>query len=214
MNEELEVRAFKIELRAEGDAQPRIMGYAATFNALSEVMWGMREMIEPGFFDDVLADDTRALFNHDRNIVLGRFSNGTLHMSQDETGLSVQIDPPATQLVNDMVLTPMKRGDIDQMSFAFSVKPNGDDWREENGQLIRVLKKGGALRLYDVSIVTEPAYPQTSAHVRSKLQEFQQHETDQAASGGAEGAPVRQNRRRLQIAEIANLPSIPQGDLP
>jgi len=201
MTDDMEIRSFKIELRADGVTPPRIEGYAATFNALSEDM-GFREMIEPGFFDDVLADDARALFNHDRNFVLGRKSNGTLSMGQDATGLRVEIDPPQTQLINDLVISPMKRGDINQMSFAFTVKPNGDDWREEGGQLIRVLKKGGALRLYDVSVVTEPAYPQTSAQVRSKIQELQ-HPTTQAESDGLEALTVRQmaRRRRLQIAD-------------
>ena len=204
MTEELEVRSFPIELRAEGDQTPRIEGYAATFNSLSEEMWGFREMIEPGFFDDVLGDDTRALFNHDRNFVLGRKSNGTLDMGQDDKGLRINIDPPQTQLINDMVLTPMKRGDINQMSFAFTVKPGGDDWRDENGQLIRVLKKGGALRLYDVSVVTEPAYPETSASVRTKVSQYQQASIpDQAASGGAE-VQMRHRRRYLEIAETEN----------
>lgn len=202
MNEELEIRSFKIELRADDESAPRIEGYAATFNALSEEMWGFREMIEPGFFDDVLGDYTRALFNHDRNFVLGRKSNGTLDMGQDDKGLRVQIDPPQTGVINDLVLVPMKRGDINQMSFAFTVKPNGDDWRDENGQLIRVLKKGGALRLYDVSVVTEPAYPQTSAAVRSKvesLREPQKHE--QAASGGAE-VRAKARQRKLELLKL------------
>ena len=202
MNDEMEVRSFKIELRAEGENPPRIEGYAATFNALSEEIWGFREMIEPGFFDDVLGDDARALFNHDRNFVLGRKANGTLDMSQDDQGLRVEIDPPQTGVINDLVLTPMKRGDINQMSFAFTVKPNGDDWREENGQLIRVLKKGGALRLYDVSVVTEPAYPQTSAQVRSKIESLrEQPRAEQAASSGAE-ARRKARQRRLEILKI------------
>lgn len=198
----IERRTFHIELRQEErDKPPQIEGYAAVFDSLSEEMWGMREIIEPGFFDDVLEDDTRALFNHDRNYVLGRASAGTLKLRQDSHGLQVEIDPPQTDLVRDLVLEPMRRGDIDKMSFAFTVKPGGDDWQEEDGQLIRVLKKGGALRLYDVSVVTEPAYPDTSAQVRTKINEFQQKETAQAASGGAEvQARAAARRRRLHIA--------------
>lgn len=204
MNDEIEIRTFNVELRADGQNPPRIEGYAATFNALSEDLGNFREQIEPGFFDDVLGDDARALFNHDRNFVLGRKANGTLNMAQDANGLRVSIDPPQTQLIQDILLTPMKRGDINQMSFAFTVKPNGDDWNDKDGQLVRTLKKGGALRLYDVSVVTEPAYPQTSAAVRSKVQEiqsrdsFQTPEPDQAASGGAEDVEWKhKNRRRL-----------------
>lgn len=204
-----ELRFFTVEMR-EGDPEvsPSIEGYAAVFNSASEEMWGFTEIMEPGFFDDVLGDDCRALFNHDRNFVLGRSKANTLSMAQDAKGLKVNILPPDTDLVRDLVLTPMRRGDINQMSFAFSLKPGGDDWREENGKLIRVLKKGGALRLYDVSVVTEPAYPETSAIVRSKVSEYQQktesakgQETEAMGEGGVDPQEqVESYRRRLVIA--------------
>ena len=58
----------------------------------------------------------------------------------------------------------MERGDITQMSFGFSVRPGGQDWaKDDNGRTIRTLKK---VRLYDVSPVTYPAYPQTDVAVR------------------------------------------------
>lgn len=198
-----ELRFFDIELREVGEEKPpQIEGYAAVFNSRSQMMWGFYEIIEPGFFDDVLGNDTRALFNHNRDYVLGRNSTGTLSMSQDERGLKVLITPPETDFIRDLVLEPMRRGDINQMSFAFSIKPGFVDWvEEEDGTEIRVLKKGGALQLYDVSVVTEPAYLETSADVRAKLEELQQEdkpeETDQAESGGSE---VR--KRRLLIAAL------------
>ena len=61
----------------EGEA-PKIVGYAARFNQLSDVLGNFREQIMPGFFDGIEADDVRALFNHDPNYVLGRSSAGTL----------------------------------------------------------------------------------------------------------------------------------------
>lgn len=205
MSEDIEIRSFSIELRSDGVTPPRIEGYAAVFNSPSEEMFGFREVIEPGFFDDVLGDDVRALFNHNRDYVLGRKSNGTLALSQDDKGLRVEIDPPNTAIINDLVLAPMRRGDISQMSFAFTVKPNGDDWREENGQLFRVLKKGGALRLYDVSVVTEPAYPQTSAAVRSKVESLREVPTvrEQAESGGSEvRRKASQRKRTLELLTL------------
>lgn len=192
----------------EGGTPPRIEGYAAVFNSMSEDLGGFREMMEPGFFDDVMGDDVRALFNHDRNFVLGRSAAGTLVISQNNQGLLVDITPPDTTLVNDMVLTPMQRGDINQMSFAFSVKPGGDEWREENGQLMRILKKGGAEHLFDVSVVTEPAYPETCASVRSKVSEYQQKaepaKCPETEAGSGEGVNpqerVNSYRRRLAVA--------------
>ena len=206
--DETEIRLFNVELRAEEAETPaKINGYAAIFNVRSEMMWGFQETIEPGFFDDVLDNDTRALFNHDSNFVLGRKASGTLDMTQDAKGLKVDITPPDTDLVRDLVLAPMKRGDINQMSFAFRTKPGFVDWKEEkDGTVLRILKRGGGLRLYDVSIVTTPAYPQTSAEARSFIESFQQKRSqaeDQAASEGAEDLTVRQKarRRRIELTE-------------
>lgn len=170
-----ELRTFSdCEIRAEqrgddGDVTV-ITGYGAVFNSLSEPMWGFREIIAPGAFDDVLSDDVRALFNHDRNFVLGR--NGkTLRLSVDERGLKYEIDAPNTQLVRDMVIEPMKRGDISQSSFAFSV--DEESWDEDDdGVIIRTIKK--IKRLFDVSPVTYPAYTAADSTVRS-LDDFKQN---------------------------------------
>ncbi|WP_199485929.1 HK97 family phage prohead protease, partial [Morganella morganii] len=72
---ERETRSYVGEVRAapgEEDKPTHIIGLASVFNSLSEPMWGFREIIKPGAFDDVLNDDVRALFNHDRNYILGR----------------------------------------------------------------------------------------------------------------------------------------------
>ena len=87
----------------------------------------------------------------------------------DETGLRYEISPPDTQLVRDMVLAPMRRGDISQSSFGFYVAE--DDWKEDrdSGAVTRTITK--VERLLDVSPVTYPAYPDTSVAMR-KLQEL------------------------------------------
>ena len=164
MNKEL--RTFKdCEMRAEPDEDgaTKIVGYGAVFNTLSEPMWGFREMIAPGAFDSVLEDDVRALFNHDKNFVLGR--NGkTLRLSVDSHGLKYEIDAPKTQTVRDLVIEPMLRGDITQSSFAFSV--DEESWDEDDdGVVIRTIKK--VKKLYDVSPVTYPAYSAADSTVRS-----------------------------------------------
>lgn len=199
-----EVRTFRAaQLRVAGSSdEPEIVGQAAVYNQPSEDM-GFVESIEPGFFEDVLEDDTRALFNHDANFVLGRRPAGTLELKDGAQAFGVRILPPKTALVNDMVLEPMRRGDIDQMSFAFAVKPDGDVWRIEDDKMYRTLKRGGCARLYDVSVVTYPAYPQTSAQVRSKLSELRSQ--IQSAAGqvppAEEPAQVRHahRRRRQQL---------------
>ena len=153
-------------VRSENEP-PRIQGHAAVFNEIVDIGSWMREQILPGAFKPALKkSDTRALFNHDENYVLGRNKSKTLEMKEDKDGLAVDILPPETQLIRDLVLTPMERGDINQMSFGFSVKK--EQWDEEKGKTpLRSIVE--IENLYDVSVVTFPAYPTTDASVRSIL---------------------------------------------
>lgn len=163
-----EIRTYKVEMRKD-EASPKITGYAAVFNSYSEEMWGFREIITPGAFTDALKkSDVRALINHDANLVLGRNTSGTLTMTEDDNGLAVEIDPPDTQYARDLQ-TCMKRGDIDQMSFAFIVADA--HWNDtHDGLPVRTITR--MEELFDVSIVTYPAYPATSADVRSAQDVF------------------------------------------
>lgn len=166
----VERRVFVIEGLELVDTEERagrpakIRGHAAVFNQLSEDLGGFREQIAPGAFAEAIEkDDVRALINHDSNLVLGRNRAGTLELVEDQRGLAVLIDPPDTQYARDLIVS-MKRGDITQMSFGFSVRPGGQDWaKDDEGRTIRTVKR---VRLFDVSPVTFPAYPQTDVAVR------------------------------------------------
>jgi len=177
--------AASVELRAaaEPEAAPKVRGYAAKFDSLSENLGGdkyqFREIIKPGAFDDVLGDDVRALFNHESSAILARSKNGegSLRIGTDEVGLWYEFDAPDTQVGRDLV-TSLKRGDVDQSSFSFTVDNDGQEWREEKGDdgatlITRTINK--VKRLFDVSPVTYPAYPDATVALRS-LQEFQQAE--------------------------------------
>jgi HK97 family phage prohead protease len=208
MGDDYELRSFHlVEVRAESGEVPKIYGTAAVYNQATVIetfAGSFSETIEPGFFDDVLGDDVRALWNHNTDLVLGRTKSGTLELQDQAGGLGVKIDPPATQWGRD-ALTSISRGDVDQMSFAFSVKMNGDEWRETESGLVRVLKRGGCKQLYDVSPVSFPAYPTTSVGVRSKLQESQRDGAGDRNGGGEQGLPTgpepepAQGRRRMSI---------------
>lgn len=163
----LETRVAHIELREDSDT-PKIVGHAAVFNKLSLNLGGFRETIEPGAFENAIGEsDIRSLFNHDPNFILGR-SPDTLSVREDKVGLFTETTPPDTQTVRDMVLEPMRRGDLTQMSFAFRIDKGGDDWFEDDdGRLVRTIKKGGVKELFDISPVTYPAYPDTDVAVRS-----------------------------------------------
>jgi HK97 family phage prohead protease len=162
----IERRAFQVdELRIDGnDRTPVITGHAAVFNQRSLDLGGFYEIIAPGAFANTIKTaDVRALFNHDANFILGRTKSRTLELSEDEKGLSVRISPPDSIWANDL-LESIKRGDIDQMSFGFSVSEAGQKWQRSGGEVLRTLL---AVELFDVSPVTYPAYPQTDVSARS-----------------------------------------------
>lgn len=163
----LERRINPTHLRAEQEGDTlRIGGYAARFNELSVLLWNeFRENIAPGAFARSLdGGDIRALWNHDSNIVLGRTTNGSLRLWEDEQGLAFELELPPTQAARDCYEL-IRRGDVNQMSFGFTLRPDGDQWEyDENEQLIRTLL---AVDLMEISPVTFPAYPTTSVDVRS-----------------------------------------------
>lgn len=154
--------AVKVERR--DNAPPILKGHAAVFGQLSEDLGGYRESIQKGAFAEAIEkDDIRALWNHNPDHVLGRNRAGTLVLAEDSRGLSIEITPPDTQMARDLLVS-IERGDVNQMSFAFSPKPGGQDWaKDDSGQVVRTLK---AVRLYDVSPVTYPAYVQTDIGLR------------------------------------------------
>ena len=185
---EIERRFFPVtELRAVTDDKGirHIVGYAAVFNALSEDMGGWRERIVPGAFTRAIKeDDVRGLWNHNSDIVLGRSKKGTLSLSEDLQGLHTDIMPPDTQLVKDMVMVPIDRGDVSEMSFGFMVRsyPDGSKgarWIEEGGMDIRELLD---VELFDVSPVTFAAYPDTKVALRS-LEEYRKQKNTSPAGG-------------------------------
>lgn len=182
MKSNIERRNFHMnELRAitNSDGLRKITGYAAVFDKLSEDLGWFREKIQPGAFAETIkTDDVRALWNHDSNFPLGRNRAGTLTLSEDEKGLKIEIDPPDTQWARDL-MTSIDRGDVDQMSFGFQTLT--DEWNMVDGEDVRTLIK---VRLFDVSPVTFPAYPDTEVGLRS-LEEYRKQSGPTAGDDSA-----------------------------
>lgn len=208
------LHAHELRVAQEGAAPAKLVGYASIFDAWSEDLGGFRERVQPGAFANAVKNsDVRALINHDPSLILGRTKNGTLSVREDDTGLWMEVTLPDTQYARDLVES-VKRGDIDQMSFGFSVL--NDDWVwADDGTIRRTIIEVD--RLYDVSPVTYPAYPQTSVSARSRVTELQGKNSEhqraaeqaqgQAASMQAEREAERQAaqelmRMRLRIAEV------------
>jgi HK97 family phage prohead protease len=177
-------------------APPTITGYAAVFNSLSVDMGGWREQILPGAFGAGLGGDIRALWQHDSARVLGRTRNNTLQLSEDAKGLAFEITPPDTQDGRD-ALELLRRGDVDQMSFGFFVPAGGDSWESrdaaEGKQLLHTLKQ---VELVEVSVVTWPAYPATSAGVLRNAPEWVQRALQ---SNGDSHSDHDEARARLEL---------------
>ena len=168
INENAERRFFnisdKVEIREEGDSQI-VEGIAAVVNSTTDLGW-YQERIAPGAFDDVLNDDVRALFNHDPNYPLARTTakgDSKLDLFITKDGhLGYRYKTPNTQVGRDM-LENIRNGIVSQSSFAFTIED--EKWTRGKETDIREIKK--IKRLYDVSPVTYPAYPDTSIAARS-----------------------------------------------
>lgn len=181
-----------LEVRAEGEQPPRLVGYAAKFGVWSDDLGGFRERIEPKAFDAVLAGshDVRALVNHE-GLPFARSTTGTLKLSVDEVGLKVEADLPRSR--PDLV-EALQRGDVDQMSFAFRVGAGGSSWDLETDPAERTITE--VAELLDVSVVTFPAYPQTEVALRALAEA-------KAAQEAPPQPPVERDSRRAGWHERA-----------
>jgi hypothetical protein len=167
MSESLETRRIQIndfELREgpTGDGMS-FTGYAAVFNSDSEPL-PFIERIAQGAFKKSLKSrmPIKMYMNHDSSMLLASTRSKTLRLQEDSKGLLVEADLPDTTVGRDLSVL-MKRGDVDSMSFGFSVPTGGDKWSDDG--MSRELRQ---VRLHEVSVVTGfPAYTATSASVRS-----------------------------------------------
>lgn len=160
-----QVRSIPTEFKTREDGEGFfIEGYFAVFNSIYEIAPGMTESVAPGAFTNTIADDIRALVNHDTTLVLGRTSVKTLELAQDERGLwgKITINPNDRDAMN--LYERVKRGDVSQCSFGFDIVDEESEYRED-GSIHWTIKE---VKLYEVSCVTFPAYSETSISARAK----------------------------------------------
>lgn len=151
------------ELRAENpDGSIPVRWYPAVFGQRANIYGMFLERFAPGAFAKTIQEaDVRALINHDANLVLGRTKAGTLKLAEDRKGLVADVDMPPTSYALDLRMS-LERGDVNQGSIGFrSIRETWDD----SGKVpLRTIDEA---QLFDVSIVTYPAYEGTSATLRS-----------------------------------------------
>jgi len=202
LKRELRTTERPVEFRAAGDGSPpRAIGYASVFDHVYRVGGMFDEVIRPGAFARAIKErqDVRALWNHNRDNVLGRTKSGTCRIAEDPTGLAAEIDVPVSATRE---IESLERGDVDQMSFGFFVRK--EQWTERPDDI--PLREILDVDLTDVSPATYPASSATSVNLRSAEDIFNAYRdgrddgdspTPNADGSGAHRAAAL--RRRVEI---------------
>ena len=166
--------ASKFETR-ESEEGLFIEGYFSVFNSNYELWAGATESVAPGAFANTLGGDIRALIDHETRLVLGRNKSGTLELREDSHGLwgRIKINPNDQDAVN--LYERVKRGDVDQCSFGFDIVKEDTEVRDD-GSVHWTIRE---VKLYEVSVVTFPAYTETSVSARKRdFEEIKKRETE------------------------------------
>lgn len=153
----------KFQTRAE-DGNLYIEGYFSVFDGRYWLWDEAYETIERGAFEGQTTRDVRALVNHDSTLVLGRTTAGTLELREDERGLwgRITINQADQDAVN--LYERVKRGDVSQCSFGFDILEQDVEYREDGPTVWHIRK----VKLYEVSVVTFPAYEDTAVEARKR----------------------------------------------
>lgn len=162
----IQIDDFTIEKREDGTDGMVIEGYAAVYNSTADIGGYFVETIAQGAFDGADMRDVPLKYNHMNAVpILARTRNKSLTVTPDKKGLKVRAELLDTTDGVDMYKR-IKAGLIDKMSFAFSVKEDGDVWTKKEGIRYRTITQFD--KIFDVSVVDTPAYEDTSIYARSK----------------------------------------------
>jgi len=164
-----------IEVRGLEEKNINILsGYAVEWGSFSVPFPGteIRETVKRGAFDKSLqGNSVKALWNHNRDMVLGNTKSGTLRLKPDDRGLGFEVDLPDTTWGRDAAVS-VGRKDVDTMSFSFLPRSNGVNWARINGIITRELTD---VELFEISPCPFAAYPETSVHARSLIDDYENH---------------------------------------
>lgn len=154
----------EVRVAKSDDGSHTVSGYAIIYNSPSVDLGGFVEYVAPGALSRTLTEnpDVLCLRDHKPELLLGRTTAGTLILEDDHIGLRFTCSLPNTSAANDLAES-LQRGDIDACSFMFSCR--NDTWSQDSqGNITRTLLD---IDLDEVSIVSFPAYPDTSAALRT-----------------------------------------------
>lgn len=202
----------ELELRSkDGAKMPGIRGYSAVFDSWSEPLGfyeSFREKIASGAFKKTISEsDIRALRDHDPSMLFGRSkgsAGGTLKLGEDSNGLEMEVEElPDTDLGRELVAL-IERGDLDGQSFGFRTVKDEWDYEvspEDKAEGIEAYRTLTEVRLFDVGPVTYPAYPETTAEVRSKIAHLDTVRAERAARGNGDADRIA-TMYRQRLAEL------------
>ncbi|WP_339012638.1 HK97 family phage prohead protease [Lactococcus garvieae] len=163
---QFQVRNFRsLDLTTKDETAEKIIsGYFVVFNSETELYEGVFEEIAPESFENVDLSDIRALIDHETAKVLGRTKVGTLSLSVDEKGVygEIKINENDTEAMN--LYSRVQRGDVDQCSFGFNILDEEMEAREDGSYKFTIK----SIELFEVSVVTFPAYADTAVEARNK----------------------------------------------
>lgn len=157
-------RYFDVELRELEDNSNRVAGVAVVFDQDTDMGW-YTERIDRHAFDETDMSDVVLNMNHDNNLLLAGTRNGSLRLQVSDSGVYQESEIINTNTGED-VMKLVRSGLLSKQSFAFVIADGGDQWTTIDGREHRTITK--IEKLFDVSLVTFPAYAQTSVFARSE----------------------------------------------
>lgn len=197
-------RGVPVEIREDDAGEIRVSGYAAVFGEETNIGGMFTEMIERGAFKAAIGrDDVVFLINHE-GLPLARTRSGTLTLAEDERGLYMEAMLDQTDPDVRSIVPKMKRGDLDKMSFAF--RPVRQKWDDNANPPRRTIQEA---QLYDVSIVTTPAYDGTEIALRS----LERHREEQRKSQAARRMRMKAKAHGIEARNEYLLPPEPQPEI-
>lgn len=194
-----EIRALEtIEAVEVESDEMKVSGYALRFNSLSNDLGGFVEEISPEALENCDMSDVRLLINHDPSYVLGRTTSETLTLTVDEIGLRFDAVLPNTSYARDLYEN-IRLQNVNQCSFGFILNEDGDTFekRESDGLFKRTLNS--IRSLFDVSIVTYPAYNSSDVAVAQRSIDSIKEEERQAIQDKHD---AEQRKQELEIAKL------------
>ena len=190
-----------MEFRATQAEDPKskhigtLSGRAISFNEPSKDIGFIETIEERAFSDDVMKHEVFATFNHNKDLILGRSTNGTLRLEKRMDGVYVEIDIPNTSVGRD-VAELAERGDLGGFSFEFIVNKGGDSWERRDGSLYRTVHS--IKRFYAVNPVADPAYTSNDRISLRNMGESKINEIEEAEK-------AIQNQKDLDLLKLSGI---------